>query len=502
MSVHRRRAPSEDQRLSPSPGRRRVPLVAIALAMTLSLATSALAQTYAIPRNASWKYNATGVDLGTDWREPFYCCDFDWSIGATPLGYGYPDIVTTISYGPDSMNKYITTYLRRPFTISVNPSTVQGLTLNVNYDDGFVVYINGTEVARRSMPGGPVTYGTLAISHQVEDFESIDLSGATPALVQGANYMAVELHQESASSNDLYWNAELVYFVNPTTTRGPYLQVGTHNRVNVHWRTGFPTNSRVRYGTTIGSLTQTVDNATSTTEHEITLTGLTPNTRYYYSIGTTTFTIEGDDAGHTFMTAPAPGSQKPTRFWAIGDFGNGSSAQMAVRDAYTNYTGSRDADIWLMLGDNAYNSGTDTEYQVNVFDIYKTLLKKTIVWPTRGNHDNVHAPPSSDYYGIFTMPTAAYAATVESDSAFVPYNRFVIVPMFLFSGTFYPLDAYPEQIRLLVELTPLYQGVDLLRSLAVGVVGLDDAFHAAYLAAMGVVGLLVVSRRLDKLLLK
>jgi len=68
--------------------------------------------------------------------------------------------------------------------------------------------------------------------------------------------------------------------------------------------------------------------------------------------------------------------------------------------------------------------------------------------------------------------------------------------------TFYPLDAYPEQIRLLVELTPLYQGVDLLRSLAVGVVGLDDVFHALYLTAMGIIGLLVVSRRLDKLLLK
>ena len=80
--------------------------------------------------------------------------------------------------------------------------------------------------------------------------------------------------------------------------------------------------------------------------------------------------------------------------------------------------------------------------------------------------------------------------------------QLVILPMFLFSGTFYPLDAYPEQIRLLVELTPLYQGVDLLRSLAVGVVGLDDVFHALYLTAMGIIGLLVVSRRLDKLLLK
>ncbi|HEX3428192.1 MAG TPA: hypothetical protein VHS36_05245, partial [Candidatus Limnocylindrales bacterium] len=68
--------------------------------------------------------------------------------------------------------------------------------------------------------------------------------------------------------------------------------------------------------------------------------------------------------------------------------------------------------------------------------------------------------------------------------------------------TFYPLDAYPDAIRTIVQLTPLYQGVDLLRSLAVGVVGPSAIFHVVYLAAMGIGGLLVVSRRLDKLLLR
>ena len=80
--------------------------------------------------------------------------------------------------------------------------------------------------------------------------------------------------------------------------------------------------------------------------------------------------------------------------------------------------------------------------------------------------------------------------------------QLVILPMFLFSGTFYPLDAYPDAIRLLVQLTPLYQGVDLLRSLAVGAIGPVVLIHALYLAVMGVAGLFVVSRRLDHLLLK
>ncbi len=80
--------------------------------------------------------------------------------------------------------------------------------------------------------------------------------------------------------------------------------------------------------------------------------------------------------------------------------------------------------------------------------------------------------------------------------------QLVVLPMFLFSGTFYPLDAYPDAVRLFVQLTPLYQGVDLLRSLAVGVISPVLLVHVAYLTAMGLVGLFVVSRRLDKLLLR
>jgi lipooligosaccharide transport system permease protein len=80
--------------------------------------------------------------------------------------------------------------------------------------------------------------------------------------------------------------------------------------------------------------------------------------------------------------------------------------------------------------------------------------------------------------------------------------QLVILPMFLFSGTFYPLDAYPETIRVIIQLTPLYQGVDLLRSLTVGAISPILLFHVVYLVLMGVIGLVITSRRLDKLLLK
>jgi lipooligosaccharide transport system permease protein len=74
--------------------------------------------------------------------------------------------------------------------------------------------------------------------------------------------------------------------------------------------------------------------------------------------------------------------------------------------------------------------------------------------------------------------------------------------MFLFSGTFFPLEQFPEAVRLLIQLTPLYHGVELLRGLAVGVVGPATLVHVGYLTVMGLLGISIVARRLDKLLLK
>ena len=101
-------------------------------------------------------------------------------------------------------------------------------------------------------------------------------------------------------------------------------------------------------------------------------------------------------------------------------------------------------------------------------------------------------------FGAIAMAATSFMRTWQD----FDLVQLAILPMFLFSGTFYPIDAYPEAIRLVVQLTPLYQGVDLLRSLSVGHLDGVLAFHVAYLALMGIGGLFIVSRRLDKLLLK
>lgn len=80
--------------------------------------------------------------------------------------------------------------------------------------------------------------------------------------------------------------------------------------------------------------------------------------------------------------------------------------------------------------------------------------------------------------------------------------QLVVLPLFLFSATFYPIETYPPALQTIVKLTPLYQGVDLIRSLTVGAISPILLVHVAYLSIMGLVGLAVVSRRLDQLLLK
>ena len=114
---------------------------------------------------------------------------------------------------------------------------------------------------------------------------------------------------------------------------------------------------------------------------------------------------------------------------------------------------------------------------------------------------------------LLTLPGAlligfAFAAVGMAATSFMrtwqdfDLIQLVILPMFLFSGTFFPLDTLPEAARFIVQLTPLYHGVDLLRGLAVGVVGPETVVHVVYLTVMGLIGLAIVSRRLDRLLLK
>ncbi len=156
------------------------------------------------PFNAGsiWSYNDTGTDLGAAWREITFD-DSSWASGASQLGYGDGDEATTLSFGPDANNKYPTYYFRYEFTIA-DASIYGDLIFNVLRDDGAVVYLNGTEIVRDNMPAGPITYNTFASSTVGGSDEDTFFNYTVGNLLQnGANVIAVELHQRNGSSSDL-----------------------------------------------------------------------------------------------------------------------------------------------------------------------------------------------------------------------------------------------------------------------------------------------------------
>lgn len=202
--------------------------------------------------------------------------------------------------------------------------------------------------------------------------------------------------------------------------RGPYLQSGTPSSIVVRWRTDIASDSRVRYGTAPNQLNSTAQSLLQTTEHEISITGLTPNTRYYYSIGTTLMTLAGGDDTHYFYTSPTVGSEQPIRIWTFGDAQEGSAQnRLAVRDAYYNFTAGTRTDIMLLLGDNATtnNIPTDAVYTSKVFGTYSKLLRNTPIWSTFGNHEgfsSVSLLQTGVYYDAFTFPKNGEAGGAPS----------------------------------------------------------------------------------------
>ena len=396
-------------------------LILASILCVVSATAVAFAQTTLVPRGSNWKYLDNGSNQGTAWIAPTFD-DSTWAAGNAQLGYGDGDEATVVGYGPNSSAKFITTYFRRSFNVA-NPGDFIGVTLNILRDDGAVVYINGAEVFRTNMPGGAVGYQTLAsaaISGGEESTVFIQAAINASSLVTGTNVLAVEIHQSGGTSTDISFDLDLIGQTSAPTasvTRGPYLQMGTANAMTLRWRTNIPTDSRVQYGTLQGSLSQTVSDANLTTEHELRLTGLVGGTKYFYSVGSTNQALAGNDANHFFVTSPNVGQAGPYRFWILGDSGTADANAQAVRNAYLNYNGSTYTNLLLMLGDNAYDTGTDANYQTAVFNMYPSVLRQTPLWSTIGNHDTAQStnPPSSlPYFQMFTLPTDAEAGGVAS----------------------------------------------------------------------------------------
>jgi hypothetical protein len=182
-----------------------------------------------ISSGSVWTYYDHYTDLGPEWYLNLNTTD--WPEGPAELGYGdeatnnRPEITTIgfIDADPDTpgLQRNPTTYFSHAFTVT-NPSLFGHLSLRLVRDDGAVVYLNGTEIARSNMPAGPVDYHTRAIRGVSGEAEAFFYGGQTSAadedfthidsslLVPGLNRIAVEIHQIGTSSSDISFDLTLV----------------------------------------------------------------------------------------------------------------------------------------------------------------------------------------------------------------------------------------------------------------------------------------------------
>ena len=177
---------------------------------------SSTVQSTLIKKGSSWKYYDKGSLDGKKWTSATYSTT-SWGSGKSPLGYYTGDNYnsrgynTTIDYGSDANAKRPTYYFRTTFNLSSAPTTEDKFILHYTVDDGMIVYINGTEAARYLMPSGTVNYNTYATSHASGNPDQGTLTLPAKLFKKGSNTIAVEVHNNSASSSDIYFDCELLH---------------------------------------------------------------------------------------------------------------------------------------------------------------------------------------------------------------------------------------------------------------------------------------------------
>lgn len=156
-----------------------------------------------------WRYLDDGQAPDENWRGVEFD-DTQWKSGPAPLGYGRPALGTAVGWGTDKDHRFITTWFRRSFE---RPELKPGECLVINFcvDDGAVFYLNGRELARENMPEGRLLADTTAPRAVGPNDEGFYLRIPVPvaALRGGRNVLAVEVHQCSPKSHDLFFDLEL-----------------------------------------------------------------------------------------------------------------------------------------------------------------------------------------------------------------------------------------------------------------------------------------------------
>lgn len=145
-----------------------------------------------------WLYFKGITYPGDDWKNISFN-DSAWLVGPSGIGYGDSDDSTVLS---DMQNNYVTVYMRKQFNIN-DPSVLTKMTLLVDFDDGFVAYINGQEVARENVPAGADNTTVASANREAGTAVSYDLSSYLNLIQPGNNVLAIETHNATIDSSDV-----------------------------------------------------------------------------------------------------------------------------------------------------------------------------------------------------------------------------------------------------------------------------------------------------------
>ena len=224
----------------------------LARIQTITQRTNIFANSF-IHGGDAWRYSDLGLDLQTNWAQPGYD-DSAWSSGLARFGYGDPAVATTINFGPDSNNKFITTYFRRSFAVPWN-FALTNLNVRLARADGAAVWLNGQEIFRTNLPSGPITYTNQALTQVTplnsHVFYQTNIRVLTP--LTGSNLLAVELHQSQPTNTMLGFDLELIGSGNAVPP--PSLSIGeSGTNIVLNWRLTNAEGFRL-YSTTNSSLT-------------------------------------------------------------------------------------------------------------------------------------------------------------------------------------------------------------------------------------------------------
>ena len=350
-----------------------------ALFIALSIAHLASATAPVGYEDEGWRYDDSGIDPGATWMEPAFD-DSAWALGTAELGFGDGDEGT----GLNNHGGY-TYYARRTFEVSGVADLVAGY-LDLVYDDGAVVYLNGVEVDRFDMPAGPITHNTAAASPTGPEIEVTGQLVDPTLLVEGENVLAISVHQYDVASSDLSLDSQLCFDVD----RGPYLLDVDGTSATVMWGSCLAGDSTVEYGPT-PAYGNTEYDVTATTIHALELTGLVADSEVHYRV------VSGGVPGvdRVFLTAPLPGTDFTFAFY--GDSRTGTDIHAGI----ASLIAAEDPALVIHGGDMVSNGPSWGQWGEFFFDPAGVFLPYSPLLPVPGNHEGVDEPALSYYDDLF-----------------------------------------------------------------------------------------------------